>query len=110
MAEHWVMKRCPICGKEYLPAAQHGWAIKEGTKKELVCSYTCQRKYEKNPKMKIKKRSNKAKIAVKVIETGEEFKSITECAEHFNVSTTTIHHCLYHFKTLNGLHLTQIIE
>lgn len=48
----WVMRTCPICGKEFLPAAQHSWKIgNHEWRKELVCSYTCMRKWEKDPKI-----------------------------------------------------------
>lgn len=41
---------CPICGKKFIPAPEHAWGIGNwggDTRDELVCSYTCMRKWEK---------------------------------------------------------------
>ena len=40
----FVMKKCPICGKDFHPAPQHIYKI-SGNK--VVCSYTCMRAWEK---------------------------------------------------------------
>lgn len=42
-----TMRTCPICGKRFLPAPQHSWKIngKHGGG-ELVCRYSCMRKWE----------------------------------------------------------------
>ena len=49
-------------------------------------------------------------VRVEIIETGEKFNSITDCARHINGSAGTIHHVLngnrkshkgYHFKTVD---------
>ena len=49
-------------------------------------------------------------VPVEIVETGEMFDSITDCAEYINGSAGTIHHVLtgnrkshkgYHFKTVN---------
>lgn len=47
------MRKCPICGKEFLPAIEHAWKIvireygEPGGRILKVCSYTCMRKWEK---------------------------------------------------------------
>ena len=43
---------CPICGKRYIPAAQHLYRANN----ELVCSWGCQRKVEKENEAKKKER------------------------------------------------------
>lgn len=53
-------KKCPICGKIFIPAPQHAWKIGERVKNKpdiefkeppedvkKVCSYSCMRKWEK---------------------------------------------------------------
>ena len=49
-------------------------------------------------------------IKIRIVETGEVFDSITDCAEHINGSTGTIHHVLtgqrnthkgYHFELVD---------
>ena len=49
---HKPLPKCPICGKEFLPAHEHAYKIR--VKKsdghiihKKVCSYECMRKYEK---------------------------------------------------------------
>lgn len=37
--------KCPVCGKNYIPAPLHVYKIKNGTM--LVCSWSCLRAYEK---------------------------------------------------------------
>lgn len=61
---------CPVCGKEFAPAPEHAWKIgaalyrpidtRSGSmgkqwKVELVCSYHCQRAWEKEYLAKKKK-------------------------------------------------------
>ncbi|MEE0981454.1 MAG: hypothetical protein U0K91_07195 [Acutalibacteraceae bacterium] len=109
----WVMKVCPICGKEFLPAGQHSWKIGEYMSYEkLVCSYSCMRKWEKgakNGKGRYKKPCNNGKkIAVRIVETGKEYDTITKCAKALYVSNTTIYNCLYNGKTIDGLHIEKV--
>lgn len=44
-----MIKRCPICGKEFMPAVFHTYKIYDKRKLcyELVCSWHCLRKREK---------------------------------------------------------------
>ena len=44
---YFVMKKCPICGKEFHPAPQHAWTIGTESSSKIVCSYTCMRAWEK---------------------------------------------------------------
>lgn len=53
----FVVKKCPICGKEFHPAPLHAWTI-QGDKKQ-VCSYTCARKWDKEQERKGKTRKRK---------------------------------------------------
>ena len=43
MSNPFTEKKCPICGKKYIPAALHIYKVKG----VLVCSYTCQQKGNK---------------------------------------------------------------
>jgi hypothetical protein len=52
-------KKCPICGKNFIPAPQHAWGYKENGDFKKVCSYTCHRVAEKAKENK-RKRNNKA--------------------------------------------------
>lgn len=94
---------CPVCGETYRPAPEHAYRVGNGEGK-LVCSYNCQREWEKNPKTFTTKERKWVKVYVKVIETGEIFDSIKDCANRFKTSTTTIHRCMDHGKTYKGFH------
>ena len=106
----WVMRTCPVCKEEFLPAGQHSWMIGDiPSKQELVCTYPCMRKWETDPSRKKKKRcTNGKKIKVRVIETGEVFDSMQECAEALGASATTVHRCLYKHRSYNGLHIEKV--
>lgn len=49
------LERCPICGKGFAPAPEHGWKINNG--ETLVCSYTCMRAWEREQEKKARKRA-----------------------------------------------------
>lgn len=100
---------CPICGKEFSPAPEHSYYI-NGNKLKLVCSYTCVRKWEKNPKAQYSSgiSGKKAGIAVRFVETGEEFVSISECAEHLNTSYSIIDHCIRYGYPFKGVHIERV--
>lgn len=46
------MHTCPICGKRFLPAPQHAYKINGKYRGELVCTYSCMRKWETTRKDK----------------------------------------------------------
>ena len=100
--------KCPICEKMFSPAPEHSYKIGEGIKCQLVCSYTCERKWEKDPKKPKKECTNGQKIPVRVIETGKEYDSITKCANALKVSNSAIYHCIYYGKTAKGLHVEMV--
>lgn len=106
----WSEQECPICGKMFLPASEHAWRIGRGQKSGFVCSYTCMRKWEKDPKIKLKVCNNGKKVKVRVVETGEVFNSITECAKKIGTSACAIHYCIYHGRTARGLHVEKVSE
>ena len=61
-----VDQKCPICGKNFVPAPYHHWKIKKkkskGVKWENVCSYSCMRVWEKEvEKEEAKKEEEKKK-------------------------------------------------
>lgn len=100
--------KCPICGEMFSPTAEHAYKIGEGNKSQLVCTYSCMRKWEKNPNKKKMGRNNGCKVAVKVVETGEVYDSITKCAKALKVANTTIYYCIYYGKTHKGLHIVKV--
>lgn len=115
MGEHhtktaWELTMCPVCGKNFLPAAQHGWKIGEGSKERLVCTYSCQRKYEKASEKKkttiLEVKRNRQ--AVRVVETGEVFESVEACANHFNTSKTCIYKC-FRGGTYKKMHIERVM-
>lgn len=96
-------EQCPVCQKMFAPAVEHAWKVD----RDLVCSYTCQRKGEKDPSMMKKTKSGK-KIAVRVVETGETFESIRKCAKALNISNTMVHYCVRDGRTVKGLHIERV--
>lgn len=106
---HWQMRTCPVCGKEFLPAGQHSWIIGNNfSKQELVCTYSCMRKWEKNPKKRSRVCENGRRVKVRVVETGEVFNSISECARKLKTSTCSIHYSIYYGRTARGLHVERL--
>ena len=41
--KEWRSHRCPVCGKTFIPAGQHMYRINN----QLVCTYKCRTKWEK---------------------------------------------------------------
>ena len=106
MNRNYIEKVCPVCGKVFYPSYMMlwGWLTPKG---EPVCSYTCQRISEKNPKA-IRKPKRKRR-AVRIIETGKVFESVGECAIYLETTRTSIYNSLNHnggrFK---GFHLERV--
>lgn len=108
MAEQWVMRKCPICGKEFLPAGLHSYKIGTNTKPKLVCTYTCQRKWEREQEEKDKrKKKHKGKL-VKIVETGETFKSVVECANRLNAPVEYLYSCIKRGTAYKGYHIERV--
>lgn len=98
---------CPVCGKEFSPAPEHSYHL--DNKEKLVCSYNCERQWEKNQKPQRSERSSrKAGVAIRFVETGEEFKSIAECAEHLNTACSIINHCIKNGYLYKGIHIERV--
>ena len=108
------MRECPVCGKMFSPAPEHSYCI--GNKQKLVCSYSCVRKWEKEPRQQRKpnheptRNPNGTAIPVRITETGQQFGSITECAKHLGVSYSCARKMLYYGNSHNGLHLEWVTE
>lgn len=63
------------------------------------------RRMDKEPTEQIHR--GRPRVKIKIVETGEEFDSITDCARHLNGSAGTIHDALYNHRnkhTYRGLH------
>lgn len=101
-------KTCPVRGKEFMPAPQHGWLIGSELCPTPVCSYSCQRKWEKTHTIKSRQTTNR--IPVRIVETGETFKSISACADKFGVDDSVIRHRLKTGETYSGLHIERVVE
>lgn len=74
----WVkLERCPVCGKEFVPAPLHAYKDQRARTKKLVCSYTCMRKSERMEEYRQKKKGKGARSqgAVRCIDTGEIYPS-----------------------------------
>lgn len=102
---------CPICGKMFKPAEEHSYYI-EHNKRKLVCSYTCMRKWEKGEVAKLfaPKPKNKKYSAIRIVETGETFKSIQECAVHLKVHYSGVQRALLKGYTCHGYHIEEVKE
>ena len=107
MNQWFKYEECPVCGKTFYPESMMKWGWKT-PKGKNVCSYTCQRVSEKNPKS-IPKPKRKRK-AVRVIETGRVFESIEECAVFYGVTRQYIYNSLNLKKgRFKDLHLERVI-
>lgn len=103
----WLMQICPICGKEFLPASQHYWRIGDVPSRErLVCSYSCMRKWEKTPKNK--RKVDRKRVAVRILETGEVFESVADCAKHLGIPRDRVSKMLYNGRAYNGYHIEKV--
>lgn len=106
MDENYKATACPQCGKKFYPKR---YLMKWGylnPKGEPVCSYSCQRASEKNPKYS----NNKQRILVpvRIVETGEEFDSISKCAAHLNVQPSNLYYCIHKGREYRGLHIERV--
>lgn len=106
MNERYKESICPECGKVFYPEylLKWGWKNPEG---ENVCSYSCQRKSENKPKKK--RNPSRERIPVRIVETGEVFRSISDCASEFGTSNMSIHKCIYQGKAYKGLHIERVV-
>ena len=107
MNEHYVEKVCPVCGKVFYPGYLMMWGWKNPSD-ELVCSYRCQRKSEKKPKST--RKPLRSMVAVRIVETGQVFESISDCAAHFHTSTSALRHSIYEGRDYKGYHIERVVK
>ena len=102
---------CPICGKMFKPAPEHIYSVGKN-KKKLACSYTCVRKWEKGEVARLfaPKPKNKKYSAIRIVETGETFKSIQECAVHIGAAYSGVQRALLKGYTCHGYHIEEVKE
>lgn len=55
-------KKCPICGREYIPAANHIYKIAQH---ETVCSWHCVRDWEKEQEARKRRNAGRKKREVR---------------------------------------------
>lgn len=106
----WVMEKCPVCGKEFLPAGLHSYRIGTNTKPKLVCTYTCQRKWEQEQEKKKKRNKMRKGKLIRIVETGQTFKSVVECAEYLNVPTSELYRRIRTGALYKGYHMERVIK
>lgn len=104
MNDRYKESICPECGKVFYPEYMLRWGWKN-PKGENVCSYSCQRKSEKNPKAMRKP----CKTSVRIIETGEIFQSITACANSLNVRVPNLRYYIERGKPFRGFHIERVV-
>ena len=105
---------CPVCGEWFKPAEEHSYYIRKNQKK-LVCSYTCMRKWEKGEAKKLfpqsrGKRTSKRYDAVRVVETGEIFGSIKECAIELKTTYSSVRQAITTGCHCRGFHIEEVKE
>lgn len=64
----YTERACPICGKMFHPMPDHSLRIGGEDSRQLVCSYTCMRNWEKEQGWQrrdeiLKQRENKGKVS-----------------------------------------------
>ena len=102
-----ILKVCPVCGKEFVPAPWHVYKDKrKGGNRKFVCSYGCMRKSEreKKPSKPIVHRVYVRK-PVKCIETGEVFECAKAAATTIKADASRIRSaCRGERDTVKGYH------
>lgn len=103
---------CPVCGEMFQPAEQHAYYIGKNHKKR-VCTYSCMRKWEKGEVKKLfsqgrKQRENKRYSAIRIVDTGETFGSIKECAEHLNTKSQNVYQAIKTGYLCFGFHIEEV--
>ena len=103
---------CPVCGKKFKPAEEHIYHIGKHHNK-LVCTYTCMRKWQKGEaekKSKPEKRRIRKFSPVRIVETGETFNSVRECAEHLKASQPGVFKAIHTGTRIYGFHVIIVEE
>lgn len=110
-SENEARMTCPVCGKNFNPAPEHAYHIKRGYK-NLVCSYSCMRKWEKGEVKGLKAQETKSRRykTVRIVETGEIFNSAKECANHLNATPSSVYKSILHGASCHGLHIEAVKE
>ena len=101
---------CPQCKEEFYisPLIQRwGWVIGTEANPIPVCSYKCQRASERKAKGKPKQQRNR--VPVRIRETGEVFRSISECAAYLNTSNNSIYRCIDRGIPFYDLHIERVV-
>lgn len=100
---------CPQCEEEFYiaPYQEWGWLVGEGCKAKPVCSYSCQRKWEKEHTTRPKQQ--RKRVPVKIRETGEVFRSISDCASYLNTSCNSIYRCIDRGIPFYDIHIERVV-
>ena len=102
---------CPVCGELFKPAEEHSYHI-EYNKRKLVCTYTCMRKWEKGEAKRLfaPKPKNRKYGDIRIVETGETFKTIQECATHLKAQYSGVQRALQKGYLCHGYHIEEVKE
>lgn len=101
--------RCPVCGKMFKPAPEHAYYITKN-RRNLCCSYSCMREWEKNKTALPIERREKKRIPVRIVETGETFPSIKACAKHLDTVCSNVNRAVQYGYVCKGYHLQEVKE
>ena len=109
-----AQRKCPVCGEMFKPAEEHSYHI-EGNKEKLVCTYSCMRKWqtEKGRKRTPGSRGkNKGKHygAVRIVETGEVFENIKDCAAYLDRQPCNVYQAIISGCCCSGYHIEEVKE
>ncbi len=99
---------CPICKKKFYPIDIQGWGYRIGGNK-MVCSYPCQRKWETDPDRENKLNPTRRRVPVRIVETGEVFNSVIECAARLNANGSLLSRYIRNNKAYKGLHIERVV-
>lgn len=105
MNERYIIDVCPECGTEFSTEFRSAWGWKN-VKGQNVCSYHCQRASETNRKPAS---SRIKRVPVRIVETGEVFESINQCAYHLGASYSMMHKCIYKGETYKKMHIERVV-
>lgn len=94
--------RCPVCEKMFQPAPEHIYNITVDKQKKLVCSYSCQRLWQKEPS--VAKKTARKTTKVRCVESGQVFGSVRQCAEEMETEPSIISKCLRSGQPYKGFH------
>ena len=68
------------------------------------------RKWEKHKTVVVSKKRDAKRIPVRIVETGETFRSIKECSDHLQTTYPNVYRALMSGYLCKGYHIEEIRE